>query len=218
MVLDQRITALEREGEMSAKRVLILEGSPRINGNSAILANQVAAGAKDEGAEVQIIYLHDMNIQPCSACESCQGAKELDCVIDDGMKALYPKVRAADAIVFASPIYFFTMSAQTKLFIDRCYALGCTVQKEEGEEEEPSSTYTFETDFAGKKIGIVLTYGDVDPFRSGAVNALRTFQDMFQYVGAEIVGMVYGTALEAGEIRNNSDLLKQAYELGKQLA
>ena len=189
-----------------------------MNGNSAILANQVAAGAKDAGAEVETIYLHYMNIQPCSACESCQEAKELDCVIKDDMKALYPKVRAADALVFASPIYFFTMSAQTKLFIDRCYALGCTVQKEEGEEEEAGSTYTFETDFAGKKIGIVLAYGDADPFRSGAVNALRTFQDIFHYVGAEIVGMVYGTALEAGEIRSNSDLLKQAYELGKQLA
>jgi len=198
---------------MSAKKVLILEGSPRMNGNSAILAKQVAAGAKDAGAEVETIYLHYMNIHPCSACEGCQGAKELDCVIDDDMKTLYPKVRRADAILFASPIYFFTMSAQTKLFIDRCYALGCTIQKE----REEGLTYSFETDFAGKKIGIVLTYGDIDPFRSGAANALRTFQDMFHYLGAEIVGMVYGTALEAGEIRSNSDLLKQAYELGREL-
>ena len=115
MVLEQRITVLQREDEMSAKRVLILEGSPRMNGNSAILAKQVAAGAEDAGAEVETIYLHYMNIQPCSACESCQGAKELDCVIKDDMKALYPKVRAADALVFASPIYFFTMSAQTNV-------------------------------------------------------------------------------------------------------
>ena len=198
---------------MSAKKVVILEGSPRVNGNSAILAEQAASGAKDAGAEVEAIHLHDMNIRPCSACEGCQQAKDLDCVIDDDMKTLYPKVRKADALLFASPIYFFTMSAQTKLFIDRCYALGCTIQK--GEEE--GLTYTFETDFAGKKIGIILTYGDIDPFRSGAANALRTFQDMFHYLGSEIVGMVYGTALEAGEIRSNSDLMKLAYELGKQL-
>ena len=80
----------------------------------------------------------------------------------------------------------------------------------------------YETDFAGKKVGIVLTHRDVDPFRSGAVNAPRTFQDMFHFVGADIVGadivgMVYGSALEAGEIMGKPDLLKQAYELGRQL-
>jgi multimeric flavodoxin WrbA len=191
---------------MSRKKVLILEGSPRKNGNSAVLAGQVAAGAKDAGAEVETIFLHGLSIQPCSACEACKGAREDDCTIEDDMKPLYPKIRSADALVFASPIYFFTMSAQTKLFIDRCYALGATTAQD-----------TYETDFAGKKIGIVLTYGDVDPFRSGAVNALRTFQDMFQYVGSEIMGMVYGTALSPGEIRSNTDLMKEAYDLGKQL-
>jgi len=69
----------------------------------------------------------------------------------------------------------------------------------------------------GKKIGIILTYADADPFRSGAVNALRSFQDSFRYIGAEIVDMVYGAASQAGEIRKNVELMASAVELGRKL-
>ena len=188
---------------MGNKKILIVMGSPRKDGNSATLAKQVAEGAKATGAEVESFYLHTMNIQPCTACDACREEGDKDCVIDDDMDTLYPKLRQADALVIASPIYWFTVSAQTKLFMDRWYAFG-------GPGEEYAA-------FAGKRIGIVLTYADVDPFASGAVNALRTFQDAFNYVGAEIIGMVYGSASEAGEIRNNRDLMQKAYELGKQL-
>ena len=188
---------------MGDKKILLLMGSPREEGNSAVLAKQVAAGAEATGAGVESFYLHGMNIQPCTACDACREETGKDCVIDDDMQTLYPKLRRADAVVIASPIYWFTVSAQTKLFMDRWYALG-------GPGEEYAA-------FEGKRIGIVLTYGDLDPFVSGAVNALRTFQDAFNYVGAKIVGMIYGSASEAGEIRNNRDLMEKAYELGKQL-
>jgi len=188
---------------MGGRKILIVMGSPRREGNSATLAKQVAAGAEVTGAEVESFYLHDMNIQTCTACDACREETDSDCVIDDDMEALYPKIRQADAMVIASPIYWFTVSAQTKLFMDRWYAFG-------GPQEEYAA-------FAGKRIGLVLTYADLDPFVSGAVNALRTFQDAFDYVGAEIVGMVYGSASEAGEIRNNRDLMEKAYQLGKQL-
>ncbi len=189
---------------MGSKRILLVIGSPRTEGNSATLAKQVAGGAEAAGAEVESFYLHGMHIQPCTACDECREETGKDCVIDDDMQTLYPKLRRADALVIASPIYWFTVSAQTKLFMDRWYALG-------GPQEEYAA-------FAGKRIGIVLTYGDLDPFVSGAVNALRTFQDAFDYVGAEIVGMVYGNASEAGEIQKNRDLMGKAYELGKRLA
>ena len=188
---------------MGSKKILLVMGSPRKEGNSATLAKQVIAGAEAVGAEVESFYLHEMNIQPCTACDACREERDKDCVIDDDMETLYPKLRQADALVIASPIYWFTVSAQTKLFMDRWYALG-------GPGEEYAA-------FAGKRIGIVLTYADVDPFASGAVNALRTFQDAFNYVGPEIIGMVYGSASEAGEIGNNRDLMEKAYELGKQL-
>jgi len=188
---------------MGGKKILIVMGSPRREGNSATLAKQVAAGAEAAGAEVESFYLHDMDIQPCTACDACRGEMDRDCVIDDEMEILYPKVRHSDAMVIASPIYWFSVSAQTKLFMDRWYAFG-------GPREEYAA-------LAGKRIGLVLTYADLDPFVSGAVNALRTFQDAFNYVGAEIVGMVYGSASEAGEIRNSRDLMEKAYQLGKQL-
>ena len=187
---------------MERKKVMIVMGSPRKKGNSAILAKQVAAGAKAGGAVVETFYLHDMKIKPCTACDVCRKKKDIDCVLDDDMQKLYPKLRSADAIVIASPIYWFTVSAQTKLFMDRWYALG----GDEGYE------------LAGKRFGIVLTYADADPFRSGAVNALRTFQDAFNFIGAKIVGMVYGSAWKAGEIRRNEALMAEAYELGKKLA
>ena len=71
---------------------------------------------------------------------------------------------------------------------------------------------------AEKKFGIVLAYADADPFISGAVNALRTFQDAFHYLGAEVVGTVYGSAWKAGEIRGNADVMQAALELGRKIA
>jgi len=177
-------------------------GSPRKAGNSAALAEQVVAGAESGGAAVESFYLHGMDIAPCTACDACRDDSAKDCVIDDPMTALYPKLRQADAIVIASPVYWFTVSAQTKLFMDRCYALG-----------GPQGNA-----LKGKRIGIVLTYADPDPFSSGAVNALRTFQDGFRYIGAEIVGMVYGSAWKAGEIRDNKDVMEKARQLGETLA
>jgi multimeric flavodoxin WrbA len=170
-------------------KVLIVKGSPRENGNSAALADQVAAGARAAGAQVESIYLHGLDIRPCDACDFCQGAAEIGCA----------------AILYASPIYWFTVSAQTKLFMDRCYALG------------GGTDYAAEHGLAGKRIGLVLTYGGDDPFDSGAVNAIRTFQDVFAYIPAEIVGMVYGYGSEAGEVRSNQALMAKAYALGEVL-
>ena len=184
-----------------AKKIIVVLGSPRKNGNSATLARQVIAGAEASGAEVESFYLHDMDIRPCRACDACQEDIDKNCVMDDDMQILYPKVRAADVIVIASPIYWFTVSAQTKLFIDRCYALG------------GPQGYALE----GKQIGIVLAYGDSDPYNSGAVNAIRTFQDAFNFVGAELAGMVYGSATDAGEIAENQKLMEAAYQLGERL-
>jgi multimeric flavodoxin WrbA len=187
---------------MSDRQILILKSSPRKRANSSILADQVAAGAKDAGAAVESFDLHAMDIRPCDACDFCQGAAEAECVINDDMQMLYPKLRAADGIVIASPVYWFTMSAQAKLCIDRWYAL-----------EGPGGSA-----LAGKQFGIVLTYGDTDPYTSGAINAIRTFQDMCRYIRADIAGMVYGSASEAGETQGRPELLERAYKLGQKLA
>ena len=187
---------------MSPKRVLIVNGSPRKRGNSVLLAEQVAAGARAAGAEVETVTIQDMDIQPCTACEACKGTEDGDCIIQDDMQSLYPRVRAAESIVIATPIYWFTMSAQAKLFIDRLYALFDTARGNL---------------VNGKRFAFVLAYGDSDPFTSGAINAIRAFQDMCRYNQAEIVGFVYGTASEQGEILSQEDLLEQARQLGQKL-
>ena len=117
---------------MSKSKVLIVKGSPREIGNSAMLAGQVAAGAESAGAQVESYYLHGMDIRPCDACEGCRGSSDARCVIEDDMQLLYPIIRDADAIVYASPIYWFTITAQLKAFMDRCYALGGDTVKEHG--------------------------------------------------------------------------------------
>jgi len=185
----------------SAKKVLVLLGSPRRKGNSAILADQIAQGAKAVGARVETLFIHGMKISPCKSCYACQKPNSKGCSIKDDMQEVYKKLREADAWVIASPVYWFTVSAQTKLWMDRCFAL---------------LPYAKEV-FADKRIAIAMSYGDNDPFKSGCVNALRTFQDAYGYVQACIVGMVYGSAMDAGEIRKNEALMKEAEDLGAQL-
>jgi len=184
------------------RKILVLFSSPRKKGNSATLANQIIKGAKSAGAKIESIFLHGMQIAPCQACYACQKPDSKGCAIDDEMQSLYPKLLESDTWVIAGPVYWFTMSAQTKLFMDRCFALFTDAKNR----------------FEGKRIAVALSYGDTDPFNSGCVNALRTFQDAFSYTGAEIIGMVYGSAEKAGEIKSNSELMQRAEELGKKLA
>ncbi len=187
---------------MGTTKVVIVRGSPRHAGNTAALADQLAEGAKAAGAEVVDFFLHGLDIAACDACDACKVEPYDGCIIGDDMQLLYAQLAEADAFVVASPVYYFTVSAQTKLFMDRCYGF-----------HDGRNSRLF-----GKRVGILMAYEDEDPFVSGAVNALRTFQDAYAYVGAEIVGMVYGTALEAGEIRDNVKAMDSAFELGRKLA
>jgi len=182
------------------KKVVVLLGSPRKKGNSAILASRIIKGAQEAGAEVETFYLNGMDIRPCQGCYACQKKDSKGCVQDDDMQKIYPKLVEAEAWVIASPVYWFTMSAQTKLFMDRCLAL-----------------LAYGAQAFRKKVAIAMSYGDTDPFRSGCINALRTFQDSFRYVGAKIVGMVYGSAMEAGQIESQPALLEEAEKLGERL-
>ncbi|MCJ7654757.1 MAG: flavodoxin family protein [Dehalococcoidia bacterium] len=189
------------ESKAKTKKVLVILGSPRRRGNSSTLAARISRGAKSAGAEVETLFLQALKISPCRGCDTCQKPDNKGCAIKDDMQEIYPKLIRADAWVIASPVYWFTMSAQTKIFMDRCYAL---------------PAYT-KNPFAGKRIAIAMSYGDVDPVKSGCVNALRTFQDAYRYTRSKIVGMVYGSAMKAGEIKNNEALMREAEELGKLL-
>jgi multimeric flavodoxin WrbA len=187
--------------EARAKQVLIILGSPRRKGNSSTLAARISRGAKSAGAGVETVFLQGLKISPCRGCNTCQKHDSKGCAIKDDMQEIYPKLIKADAWVIASPVYWFTMSAQTKIFMDRCYGLLAYAKNP----------------FAGKRIAIAMSYGGEDPVRSGCVNALRTFQDAYGYTRSKIVGMVYGSAMKAGEIENDEALMREAEELGKRL-
>jgi multimeric flavodoxin WrbA len=183
------------------KQILILKGSPREKGNSATLADRLAAGAIAAGAQVESIYLHSLDIRPCDACDLCQEPGS-GCVIEDDMQPLYPKLAAADAIVLASPIYWFTFTAQLKLCMDRWYAF-------------QSSRYQ---ELHSKPFGILLTYGDTDLYTSGAINAIHTFESMARFLHGELAGIVHASLDQADEAARQPALLEQAYRLGQQLA
>jgi multimeric flavodoxin WrbA len=186
-------------------RILALVGSPRKGGNSDTLADAILAAASAAGAEVEKIYLNDLQVRGCQACDSCRGAPEDECVLEDDMaKVVHPRLRACDGFVTATPIYYFGAAAQTKLFLDRWYALG-------GQPGEPHA-------LRGKRAAIALAYEDADPFASGAANAMATFRDAIRWVGVELVGVVCGTAAAPGEIAGNPAVMQQARDLGAGLA
>ena len=182
------------------QKVLVLQGSPRKKSNSTLLAGEIAKGAESAGADVEALYIHGMDIKPCKACWGCQAKESKGCVLDDDMQAVFPKLVEADAWIISSPVHWFNVSTQTKLWMDRCFALP-----------------RYGKDVFQKKIAIAMAYGDTDPYTSGCINAIRSFQDSFRYVGADLAGMVYGSALNAGDIGRREDLLNAARELGKKL-
>lgn len=111
-------------------KVLGLGGSPRIGGNTDILLDYALSGAKNKGAQIEKIILNQLNIFPCQECENTQF--DLLCLINDDMQTIYPKVKEADALILASPIFFGSLSAQTKMMIDRFQCLWMAKQLSKG--------------------------------------------------------------------------------------
>lgn len=100
-------------------KILILSASPRRNGNSDTLCQRFAEGARDDGKDVEYIFLADKKIGYCRGCNYCQ--KKGRCVQEDDFAPILDSILAADVIVFGSPIYFYCINAQLKTVIDRCY-------------------------------------------------------------------------------------------------
>ena len=99
------------------KKVLILSGSPRKDGNSDLLCSEFMRGAQESGNEVQKIFVRSKKIVPCNACYYCRdhGGK---CALNDDMSEILDAMQAADVIVMASPVYFYSINAQMKIIID----------------------------------------------------------------------------------------------------
>lgn len=104
-------------------RVIAFLGSPRVDGNTEVLLNETLRGIKEAGADVRIFRLNHMNIKPCQDCGGCDSTGK--CIIDDEMAGIYDAIREADRIILASPVFFFGLSAQSKIMVDRCQAFWC---------------------------------------------------------------------------------------------
>ncbi len=160
-----------------SRNILAVTGSPRVNGYSSFLADEVIKKLRAGGNHVELISLRETEIRPCSACDSCRKEGSDFCVIDDDMKPLYRKVAQSGAILLASPVYWFSIAAQMKLFIDRLYGLNTEESKI----------------LQDKKFGIILSYGDDDPVGSGVINAIRSYEDMFRYTKSDLCRIIHKT-------------------------
>lgn len=176
-----------------AKKVLILSASPRKNGNSDILCDEFFKGAKQSGHEVEKIFLQDKKINYCAGCGFCTANSYEGCSQKDDMEQILDKMIAADTIVMATPVYFYTMNAQMKALIDRCCA-----------------KYTKITN---KEFYFIATAAD------GNQNSLeRTFEGFEGFCaclsGAKEKGRIYGVGVwQKGDVTSKS-FVKEAYEMG----
>ncbi|MBW1636276.1 MAG: flavodoxin family protein [Deltaproteobacteria bacterium] len=101
-------------------KVVVLLGSPRKNGNSEIVVKAVVTPIEKSGGTVEYIRLNDLNLRPCQGCGGCD--KSGKCVLDDDMESVYSAVDDADRVILVSPVYFYGLSAQCKIFGDRMQA------------------------------------------------------------------------------------------------
>lgn len=105
------------------KEIVILNGSPRKNGNTSALAQAFAEGAESAGHTVEEFFLEDLEIHGCRGCFGGRSGRDCPCVQRDGMAEIYPAVRRSDMVVLASPLYYWTISGQLKTALDRLFAL-----------------------------------------------------------------------------------------------
>lgn len=176
-----------------SKKVLIISASPRKGGNSDALCDQFLLGAKEAGHSAEKLFLRDHKINYCLGCGVCNNTHV--CVQKDDMKGLLDKMVDADVIVLATPVYFYTMDAQLKTFIDRCV-----------------SRYT---EISNKEIYFIVAAADTNKDNlAPAIEGLRGFtRDCLE--GSKEKGIIYGTgAWQVGEIKT-LPAYKKAYEMGK---
>ena len=174
-----------------SKKVLILSGSPRKNGNSDLLCDEFMKGAIEAGHQVEKIRVADKNIGYCRACYGCKGTGV--CVIKDDMTEVLQKMIDADVLVLASPVYFYSIDAQLKTVIDRSVARWLEVKDME--------FYYIMTAADGEKASMETTLA-----------CFRGYADCVE--GAKEMGVIYGTGVyEAGEVKYTK-AMQEAYEMG----
>ena len=185
-------------------KILALFGSPRRGGNTDILLEEVLKGAETQGIEIERIFLSKLNILPCQECRKCEISG--NCIINDKMQEIYPKLIETDFVVLASPIFFYGVSAQTKIFIDRCQALWA---RKYILNQQPLNKKISER--KGWFISVGATKGE-NLFR-GAMLTVKYFFDAIdiKYSGQ----LLFRNIDKKGAIKKHPTALKEAFKIGK---
>ena len=177
------------------KKVLILAGSPRMHGNSNILCEEFAKGARKAGHEVEQINIQKKKVGACLGCNACYRNDSI-CIQKDDMEEIGEKMLAADVIVLSSPIYFYSMTAQMKTVIDR--------------------TYAFYQGLAGKTFYYIITCAATE---ESFTETMKASLQGFTCCVPEAVegGTLLGIGVnECGEVKD-MPVMQEAYEMGKNL-
>ncbi|MDE6373160.1 MAG: flavodoxin family protein [Clostridia bacterium] len=175
------------------KKIIVVTSSPRKGGNSETLAQKFAEGAISSGNVVEFIAVRDIDLKFCTGCMYCQTHDK--CVLSDGMNTLYEKFQNSDVIVFATPVYYYSVCGQLKTFLDRLNPL-----------------YPRKNKF--KEVYLLATAAENDESAmDGAVKDIQGWIDCFD--GVEYKGVIRGIGVnEKGEIIG-TDYPEKAYEAGK---
>jgi multimeric flavodoxin WrbA len=188
-------------------KIIAIYGSPRRDGNSATLLKQAVMGARQEGAEVEEVFLRDYKISPCLEIYQC--IKTGECAIRDDFPQILAKLESSTGIMLASPIFFYTVSAHTKIFMDRCQSLWV---RKYWIEKQPFRNAP-ETR-KGLFISVAATSGK--KLFDGAILTVKYF---FDVLSAGLWKTILCRGVDRkGEIDSQKDYLKEAFEAGRELA
>lgn len=183
------------EAKEKNMKILVLTGSPRKNGNSNTLADYFIKGAEEAGHQVERFDAAFKNVHPCIACNKC-GMNGL-CVFKDDFEFVRNHIVDADVVVFATPMYYFGVSAQLKAVIDRFYAIN-------GQIHHP------------KKAVLLMTYANTAA--SEAVPIEAHYDVLLKYLGWEDAGRIIVPGVWPADAVKHTDYPEQAYKLGKNIA
>lgn len=183
------------------KKICILNGSPRSNGNTKELIKSFTRGAEAAGHEVTCFDLQKMDIHGCLGC--CKGGKEKDspCVQKDDMSRIYPVYEKSDIVVLASPMYYWGISGQLKCAFDRLFAVA---------ELTPN--------YENPKKDCILLMASEGNTESNFAPVRAFYEGLTSHLGWKNIGVVYaGGNMETGDILNKPQQLEEAEKLGKSI-
>ncbi|MGQ9648379.1 MAG: flavodoxin family protein [Thermodesulfobacteriota bacterium] len=188
-------------------KILAIYGSPRRKGNTSNLLDHAVQGALDTGGQVEQIVLRDLKMSPCLEIYGCK--EKGRCVIQDDFQKVYDQLLSSDGLMLASPIFFYTVSAHTKILMDRCQSLWVKkywIDKIPYGQSKP------------KRKGLFISVGATRGKRlfEGTLLTLKYF---FDVLDAELWKTLLYRELDfEGDVRRHPEYLQEAYEAGKEFA